>query len=267
MNKTEIEQLLLKHGLERVADPLLALARPAIRIHTLPADDSAMPLGASKWGLPHLPPDIEWPEALDFIGQFNLADIHPLVHEHWLPETGMLSIFYGTQSHQHRIENCRIGYWDVDPQQLVQHTQPKGMTFPACSLQFTEAWTLPGCEAVELQALNLTTAEYLAYVEIDPSINAGDDGEQQLLGHGYYLDSTPFLAASGRESAWMTSEPHQRMAIEREISTLWLNLLQMQNAPHLNMEWLDSGIAHFSIEREALRQGDFSRVWVDVDFI
>ena len=78
---------------------------------------------------------------------------------------------------------------------------------------------------------------------------------------------TPFLDAADRALEWINTEPEKRIEIERDINAHWLNLLQITGSPDLQMEWADGIVAHFSIERAALLQRDFSRVWIDLDFV
>jgi hypothetical protein len=59
------------------------------------SDEFELPLGASKHkGLPHLPPDLEWPGTHYFFAQFNLAELHPLDLYDAFPAGGMLYIFF-----------------------------------------------------------------------------------------------------------------------------------------------------------------------------
>src|SRR5688572_22412269 len=80
-------------GVPELKGPVLRLARPALRMKPIDADDAAIPLAASKiGGLPDLPPGFAWPPGGDcraiynddtggtdrlagFLAQINFAEI------------------------------------------------------------------------------------------------------------------------------------------------------------------------------------------------
>jgi uncharacterized protein YwqG len=287
MNKAELQDLLNQDRLHRVADGIMALAQPAIRIKPRPADESGLAIGISKMGgLPDLPEGVDWPqwhEPMAFIGQFNLADINTFNHGDLLPESGLLSFFYETNgeplhsdelegrqlSHEQAFRGWKIVYSEIQST-LVRLKRPdyeNVLTFPACVVEFSEAWTIPRVDSPELSPISLTMSERNAYIDLEMDVNRGDFGEHQLLGHGFWLDSIPFLMAADRQSEWTSAKPERRRAIESEIKSRWIMLLQVSSSDELQMDWAGGGLLHYSIEREALRQHDFARVWVDIDFL
>jgi hypothetical protein len=61
---------------------------------TAVADESAAPLGASKYcGLPHLPPGFSWPAGQYFTAQVNLDEFHPHDLHDVFPARGMMYLF------------------------------------------------------------------------------------------------------------------------------------------------------------------------------
>jgi uncharacterized protein (TIGR02996 family) len=104
-------QRLAQHNCPELKDPLLRLARPALRLVKTEADDNNLPVGASKiGGLPDLPPDAAWPEGREcratynldtegverpagFLCQINLAEIAGTQAARVLPDRGLLSFF------------------------------------------------------------------------------------------------------------------------------------------------------------------------------
>src|SRR5262245_865556 len=85
-------------GLDRVADRILSLARPAIRL-TSRAGHDGWSVGSSRiGGYPDLPAGAEWPSwngrALSFLAQLNLAELQRYRGCDVLPATGLLQFFY-----------------------------------------------------------------------------------------------------------------------------------------------------------------------------
>lgn len=88
-------------------------------------DEDAFPLGMSKYrGLPHLPPDMPWPEGLYFAAQLNLAQLARVDHSDRLPKDGMLYIFYNGGL------EAQITHWRGPVEQLERRAYPELSTLP-----------------------------------------------------------------------------------------------------------------------------------------
>ncbi len=75
-------QTIRQHAPQRLQEPLIALLRPALALSATRADDSQIPLGASKFGgAPDVPAGFEWPKwnekPLGFLAQINLEEVAP----------------------------------------------------------------------------------------------------------------------------------------------------------------------------------------------
>lgn len=217
MTEGEIRALLHQRGLARVAEALLALAAPTIRIYIRRADEEAIPLGASKiGGRPDLPPGATWPswhEPMAFIAQFNLAAVAPYDREGALPSRGLLSFFYETDGEP--LYSARLGrpsdadldtyptidstmswcvpYQPQDPTTFVRQAIPstlnKRVRFPACSARFATELSLPDAGSPEVEPLELTEDEQRALGDLQDDVNRGNwqDGGHRLLGYPYNL--------------------------------------------------------------------------------
>jgi len=117
MDEEGLRSALHRQGLGRVAEDLLAMAAPMVRIYAKPAEDEAIPIGASKLGgQPDLPEGVEWPawhEPMGFLGQFNLAEVAPHDTEAALPTAGLLSFFFETDGEP--LYSARWGLPDDAP--------------------------------------------------------------------------------------------------------------------------------------------------------
>ncbi|MBA4062834.1 MAG: hypothetical protein C0501_03845 [Isosphaera sp.] len=93
-----LEIRLRSHGLTAHRDAIFRVARPAVAIHTEPARTADLPVGGSQFGgLPSLPAGAGWPRCeeapLEFLAQFDLAELRRTVAGRALPPAGLMSFF------------------------------------------------------------------------------------------------------------------------------------------------------------------------------
>jgi uncharacterized protein YwqG len=82
--REEAIKLIRAHAPERLQGALIGLLRPAIALSATPAEDSEIPIGASKFGgAPDVPADFEWPtwneKPLGILVQINLKKLRSLI--------------------------------------------------------------------------------------------------------------------------------------------------------------------------------------------
>lgn len=305
MNAEELRTYLTKNGLGRVADQLVAVARPGIRIHTHPTPEAEIPIGSSKMGgLPDLPSDTDWPvlhESMAFIGQFNLAEVYPFDQEKLLPESGLLSFFYETNGEPGYAEDFeaeqdlilppssttprewRVLYFDTDPSQLTRRQRPadlnKDAHFPPCKLSFEVALTLPETDSPELDSINLTLPEFsqfpgcLGYINrnldvlnLDRFYGQPFEMVHQLLGYPAQLEEGLFYAAESDSLYRSGIKGYSRHEIASGHSK-WQLLLQIDSSSDLQMDWAGGGIVHYCIRSTDLKKKDFSQIFLHVSFL
>jgi hypothetical protein len=301
MTEAEVRSLLMARGLARRVDDLLALAEPTGRIYIARTDEDELPVGASKLGgRPDLPPGVPWPawhEPMAFIAQLNLAEVAPYDVERALPDHGLLSFFYETNGEPlysagwglpegtppgdypaiDERRSWRVLYHPGDPAACLRHDLPPGLNeavrFPACAARFAAEVSLPSVDAPAVAALELTDAERNALIDIEATINAGswEEGGHRLLGHPYVLDGSPYvtceIAARRLDYNWYQADPARWRALERAAEQRWRLLLQVGSSDVALMDWAGGGYLLVCIERDALPARDFSRVWMEMQFL
>jgi uncharacterized protein YwqG len=300
MTAEELQKLLAARGLGRVADALMALAAPTVRIFVAPDDEAALAPGASKLGgHPDLPPGVTWPtwhEPLAFLGQLNLAEVTPHDREGALPDRGLLSFFYETDMEPLYAARLALGVnaspaayagfdeslgWRVlyhtgDPAAFVRHEFPPALNhdvrFPACAARFAAEVTLPDVDSAAIAALGLSPAERAALIDIDAEVNHGvwEDGGHHLLGYPYSLGESGLVAcalATPQAASWAAATPERRQTIALAVEQQWRLLLQITSSDDLAMDWAGGGVLHVCVERAALRVRDFSRVSINLQFL
>lgn len=204
---------LTRAGLGRVADDIVKLCKPSIRLQLQRmADQTKLPLGGSRLGgRPDLPSGKSWPAwrgvPMAFVGQINLADSAPNDKEGLLPHSGLLSFFCavdGTAAGVMRSlddpSSWTVSYSDGDPATLVQlplpPDLPERLRFPACQASFSREPTLPEASTREMLRLGRSEAERGAYLDVTSGADVGFDDvlHYHLLGHPYILTDSPLIA-------------------------------------------------------------------------
>jgi hypothetical protein len=279
-------------GLARVAGELLALAQPAITLALTRVDEGAIAVGASKvGGTADLPPGVAWPEwrsvPLPFIAQVRLEEVAALDPEGDLPHQGLLSCFYAVNDpdgglHIPDGEAHWRALYAPDTTALERRPLPAPLvggldtTFPGCAVTLRRRLTLPPDPNAVAAALGCSNDERLALIGIvggDLDTSFADEMDHRLLGYPYTLnDPHPFLegylARHGIGQRLPMPDSQTRMAeLERAADAEWRMLLQIYSNEEAEMDWGGGGVIHFGIPRADLAARDFSRVWVNLDFL
>jgi len=297
-DKEQLIEELSKHGLGRVAAPIVAHAKPAIGISTDIADDRALAIETSKiGGLPDLPEGVAWPTvqgySLSFVAQLNLADANSFDEEHILPPHGLLSFFFGS--------NRDIDFDDDDADRLdaivlhnsiaspLQRKDPPddlmasvssnmsyGRVYRPYQIGFYRKLTLPDVDAKAMQRLGLTEAERNSYIDLYVGrINTAEretkQRSHQMLGYPRQIEIDPriscYLASINRTiDDWTSSTSEEQEKIEREAGS-WRLLLQLDSDPQADMIWETMGTVYYCIRVEDLQGGRFDRVQATMGFV
>lgn len=233
-----------------------------------------------------------------FLGQFNLAETAPYDPEGALPTRGLLSFFYETDGEPLYAElwgrpqpqrpedypqaadprSWRVLYVPEDPSTFSRRVTPAsvnaGGRFPNCAVRFTTEWTVPDADGPELRPLGLDPAERFALTELEADINRGtwDDPGIRLLGYPFNMDGSTlvecdFAARGLHDVLWHRMTPGQRVELERDAARRWRLLLQLTGGEAFPRNWGGNGRLHCCIERTALVARDFSRAWINLQFV
>jgi uncharacterized protein (TIGR02996 family) len=191
-------------GLDKHRSAIMALARPAVALVTQsPCPENKVPIGSTKFGgLPSLPRGTEWPRCeggpLEFLAQFDLAEVHQTIAGRALPPAGLLSCFmyhnypqdeYGEDKYGRGVPGgLRIIYtpadtelWPLGPPDDL--TRDLGSPLNPCRLMISEALDLPRLEDTQRTqyAREIGTDEW----DIDMRSPILEDADHQLFGHSH----------------------------------------------------------------------------------
>jgi uncharacterized protein YwqG len=297
MGSENLRARLMATGLGRLADEIIRVSMPSIRLDCLRATNEAEPpLGGSRLGgAPDLPHGMSWPEWQDspmaFIAQVNLAEIVTHDEQGHLPRAGLLSFFCAIDGTAAGVmpalddpSSWMVSYFDGDLATLVRLPNPPDLPellqFPACQASFSQELTLPNVESREVLALGLTELERQAYVDVESGADIGylPVMNHHLLGYPHCLGRSPFIA--GYRKAYSIPDPYAidlqgtPEGLQRKLTDLqhkaekeWRLLLQVYSNEEAEMDFGGGGVLHFCIPKEALARRDFSQVWVEMQFV
>lgn len=287
-------------GLAHRADAILAGAAPCVWLDSRRQGDDVIPPGVSKLGgMPDLPVDVglpEWRERpMAFIAQIRLDDAARYDDEGLLPATGLLSFFFATDGEpkgnadDDDPTSWRVLHLDGDPASFIRQSAPAnlpdGYRFQSATLACSRWITLPDVDDPDIASLGFTREERNAYVEVKSHFHEEERDTlfgTYLLGSAYTLNGSallqPYLASHGlpypgmeRYPKWPRGSERERMlerlAEMRNAAACEWRLLFQTDGGASDMDFAGGGILHVTIPREALLRHDFSRAWMDLDFV
>ncbi|HEV2461721.1 MAG TPA: YwqG family protein [Ktedonobacterales bacterium] len=279
MDLDTVRNALASAGLTPLLPHLDALAWPAIRLTTTPADEATLAVGVSKLGgQPDLPANTTWPEKqgapLSFVAQVRLADAHPFDVTQSLQSTGLLSYFYDGQQATYGTDPAdrdgwRVFSFDAASGQLQRRPLPQALPatarFKPCTVAYSQILTLAQQPALEIPGLSWTPDMQRTYEGATSSLTDNPAGapQHQLLGHPNTLQDDMRiqcqLAANGVSMANAASDP--RTAALSAGAAGWRLLFQVDSDNRAGIRWPDSGMLYYWIERAALARHDVGNVW------
>ena len=264
--------------------------RNSIRLDIGGKADAAV--GTTRFGgKPDLPKDFEWcyyegegcdgeikKRPLSFIAQFNLEEITKYDTEKLLPEKGLLSFFYDTDTmrwgYDPEDEGCAKVYYFEDISCLAPKDFPEDLDeffrYPAIGIKvkredsyqdyadfllqkdkLTECWDDYDRAASSLK-INTpdTSSKLLGWADI---IQDNMTMECELVSRGYYLGK-----------GWDEVTPRDRQEAEQSSLKDWLLLFQLDSVFEGDFELMfgDCGRIYYYIKKEDLAAGRFDKVWL-----
>ena len=245
-------------------------------------------------GQPDVPSDFVWPtfegesydgvvkdRPLTFIAQFNCADLAPYDTEHLLPDHGLLSFFYETDTQcwgdDPKDQGCARVYWFEDISALSAVNFPADMEedfkFPMVKIKMDSKCSYPSWQDFsdvfpdeeDDDAFNDAWEKLTGEDPEDPDVRSQllgwpdviqDDSmfiECDLVTQGYYL---------GNGLVKIPKEVRQRA--EQTARDRWMLLLQLDTVQHDDFELMfgDCGHIYFYITKEDLAARRFDRIWL-----
>jgi uncharacterized protein YwqG len=278
----ELRQRIHEAGLGHLAEPLMEVASPAIRLTPHQLEEAGPPGSTRLGGLPDLPPGVAWPVVdgvlLEFVGQFRLEDVAPYDVEGRLPQTGMLYFFFdGMLTGYDRGEGKdrrAVLYYDGAPDVLERREVPThdyGYFFHVynpCALSYETVWTLPSGEEISEDYFFPAVVPILGRKDRTPYQEMRRpllDYSHRLLGHPDEVQGGEMrlalvekLDTEGR-FAYQDYDYQNKDELIAEMRR-WRLLAQFTSDLEADMSWGSGGLIYFWIREEDLAAHRFDQV-------
>lgn len=278
----------MQHGLaDKIRNSVLSrfypglekFIEPAIILQSQPVNPGeSVPAHVSKFaGIPHLPPDFQWPEwkgePLTFLAQIDLAEASKYDVKKLLPTSGMLYFFYEVKQmpwgfDPHDRGSWRVIYYNGDPGTLRPVPPPENIQqdtwISECLLGFSGIQTFFDGD-VDYAAMGMNSDEEdLMYGLIEEEIEEGK--RSWLLGHPYTIQGDmrleSQLAFHGVYVGGPSDIEQAKVMDLREGASDWQLLLQIDSDENAEMMWGDMGALYFWIRKQDLAAANFENVWM-----
>lgn len=251
-------------------------------------------LGGTRFGgVPDLPENFKWdyyntstydddevkPRPLSFIAQFNCEEMSKYDTEHLLPDKGILSFFYETESQTWGYDpndkgSARV-YWFEDITELKAADFPNDLAenfrFPMLKIKAKSEISYPSYEDYSLTRVNMIehwdefeAAEKALGVQYEETIHkllgwanpiqGNMTQECELVSRGYYL---------GNKSGWDSATPRDRQE-SIDCSKDWQLLFQLDSVDDDDFELMfgDCGRIYYYIRKKDLAARNFDNIWL-----
>ncbi|WP_157947610.1 YwqG family protein [Abditibacterium utsteinense] len=253
--RAEAVELIRTHAPARLQEPLIELLRPAIALCATRAEDSQIPIGASKFGgAPDVPLHFLWPtwneKPLGFLAQINLEEVAPFDVEELLPKSGLLSFFYEMEEplwgEAEQKEGWRVFFFEHDELQRQNSTALNELfSLHSSLIKFEIAPSLPNDSSLFKQ-ISLEEEEDEQMEKFDEEISLSKS--HQMLGHAHSIQNEPAVEA-------------EEWSISKTPAMDWILLFQVDSDDELGAMWGDVGTIYFLISKQDLAARRFEATW------
>ena len=264
-------------GLSRLLKDIDYVAKDAIRLHTKPAGEYDLSIGASRiGGVPDGPPDFKWPERngvpQSFIAQLAMEEIHSHDLHAELPARGTLWFFYDAKQETYGADPADRGGWQVifreDYPGLQRMTAPANLPeesqFKAASVSFANEVTLSQSPQLDVPDFDWTGDEVQKYetlLSTFPTPEEHGDVQHQLLGNPQTIQDDMRLECQ-LASQGVTDINDPRAQELSKGANGWQLLLQIDSDDEFGMEWGNTGMIYYWLRASDLKKLDFDEVWL-----
>ena len=272
-------------------EKLESLGRNSIQLKI--ARKETYKLGATRFGgKPDVPPDFVWPtyegesydnvvkdRPLTFLAQFNCAELAQFDKEHLLPDHGLLSFFYETDTqcwgYDPNDKGCARVYWFEDMSALSAADFPADMgedfKFPMVKIQIAQKTSYPSW--TDFSEVFPDEKDYDAFDLVwNELTDETPENRSQLLGWPDVIQNSMFnecdLASQGNYlgdgNGWNKIPKAIRQQAEETARDRWMLLFQLDIVELGDFELMfgDCGHIYFYITKEDLAARRFDRIWL-----
>ena len=275
-------------------EKLESLGRNSIQLKI--ARKETYKLGATRFGgKPDVPPDFVWPtyegesydnvvkdRPLTFLAQFNCEELAQFDKEHLLPDHGLLSFFYETDTqcwgYDPKDQGCARVYWFEDMSALSAADFPadieEDFKFPMVKIRMESKCSYPSWE--DFSEVFPDEKDDDAFNDALDELTGEDpenpDDRSQLLGWPDVIQTSMFDECDlvsqgyrlGNPENWNRIPKDIRQQAEETARDRWMLLFQLDTVEQGDFELMfgDCGHIYFYITKEDLAARRFDRIWL-----
>lgn len=283
-------------------ETLKSLARNSIELKI--ENEETYKLGATRFGgQPDVPADFVWPTyegenykgivksiPLTFLAQFNCTDLAKYDSEHLLPDHGLLSFFYETDTqcwgYDPKDEGCARVYWFEDSSVLSAASFPPDMEeyfqFPMVKIELSQKISYPLWEdfgtmfsivedGTGNECWEKVKVEWDKFDSIRAELTGKEESKtySQLLGWPDVIQNSMYeecdLVTQGYYLGDGNNAPEDLQKRAKETARdRWMLLFQLDTVECGDFELMfgDCGHIYFYITKEDLAARRFDRIWL-----
>jgi uncharacterized protein YwqG len=257
---------------------VIAALRPLARRGVV-LEQAERPTVCRLGGFPRLPASTAWPDRkgrpLSFIAELNLAALRLVGGPDWLPESGILHLFFDAEHEPWGFDPADRDGWKVLMTGGVADealAPPPGLSsdrvFTAVALAGRSALTYPTTERLDLPS-DVSRAFDFEAVHTFMDTELGDGPRHQVGGfpspiQGDGMELEAQFASNGVFMGGPDSYSDERIAALEPGAADWRLLLQIDSDDEAGIMWGDTGTLYVWVREQDARIGDFSRVWMIV---
>ena len=276
--QTLLQMLIEKHNLSDIQERIVQNAQTEIRFSAAHQKPDRID-GSRFGGLPDVPPNWHWPgPELEFLAQFNLAELAPHDHENLLPKRGLLSFFarnlgYGWSGD---AADYHVMFTEGDSSLLQRAPVPANFDVYGEARKRESDLMVFGTVPVEpYPYLSIALPNYDNWESSDDVFVARIAGlnedlrlqsficahNDQLLGR--YEDGATEAWSGRNGESYYSLQDAEKAAAERELEE-WILLFIVDSNYNIGMSFSDAGTLFFMIHRDDLAARRFDRIHISM---
>jgi uncharacterized protein YwqG len=282
----ELEELIKKYELEEVKDYIYENIKNIIYLNLTEKDNYKFKGVSRVGGYPDVPENFQWPKnaegkLLTFIAQLNLKEISFCDENALLPKKGMIYFFMGIDEPAYDIEHKVIYIEENEKLNLMKPEKPTVLeeeheqTFTPYKVNGRNSIEIPNYAYVDYDILEDSDAFFSLEEDIRFE-NTGDNCVGKVYGYPERQHDDAELEAALKIIAkhqYNYRESEKEILIkalggnkekaEQEIHDMVM-LLEIDSNDKIGFSWWDSGVIHFFIRKEDLKNKNFDNTYLSL---
>lgn len=281
-----LEELIKEYELEEIKDYIYENIKNIIYLNLLEKDNYELQGGSRVGGYPDVPENFQWPKntegkLLTFIAQLDLKQISICDENNLFPKMGMLYFFMGIDEPAYDIEHKVIYIEGNENLKLMKPEKPTVLeeehdeVFIPYRIEGNNSIEIPNYAYINYDIVEDSDA-FCSLEEDMRFENAGNDCIGKVYGYpvGQHDDAELEAALkilANHQYRYRESEKEilikaldgNKEKAEQELQDIVM-LLEIDSNDKIGFSWWDSGLIHFFIRKEDLKNKSFDNTYLSL---